>query len=240
MESTSFSTRWRAEVPFEIFEKAGDDERERRIGGIVSTSDLDRQSEVVLQEGLDFSYFLTAGWFNDNHDEKTGSAVGYPLSAEMRTTEDGRKAWYVEGYLLKGHGRADEIWSLAKALQKTQRRLGFSLEGGIVERDKHNPKIVKKAFVREVAITRAPINAKTSLEVLAKSLSVAAGPHTPEGGTILAPESLEGDTKKKRKKKRLKKSEAMAFLMMRNPALTQGQAEQIVDFDMRWRRDDAA
>jgi hypothetical protein len=228
--------RFQLDIECEVFEKASPDGRERRIGGLVSTDHMDRQHEVLLQEGLDFSPFLKGGWFNDNHDKTTEALVGYPDRAEMRSLPDGRKGWYVEGYLLKGHERADRLWELATALQKTDRRLGFSVEGAIVARDEKNPSLVKKAIVREVAITRCPVNERTALSVLAKSLA-AGGAVTDPGispgeGFPLRVESLEGGKKKKRK--RFKKAEAIAFLRKINPGCSQELAERIVDYAQKW------
>lgn len=181
----------------EVFSKSDGSDHERRIGGICTTDDIDRQSEVILQDGLDFSSFLRSGWFNDNHDPSTDAVVGYPTVADYRTLGL-RKGWYVEGYLLKGSPRADAIWMLANALQKTDRRLGFSVEGAVVARDAQNPGTIKKAIVREVAVTRCPVNANTALHVLVKSLSAGAAvpvpttPVTGEGaGRVVARRSVE-------------------------------------------------
>jgi hypothetical protein len=235
------------EFDLEMFEK-GDAApgKERRIAGIVSTDHLDKQHETLIQEGLDFSPFLKGGFFNDNHLKNTGKGVGYPEIAELRTLPDGRKGWYVEGYLLKGHEPADEIWSFAKALERSgsPRRLGFSVEGSILERDLADPRRVKKAIVREVAITRAPVNDHTSLFTLAKSLSVGNGPPVggePGDGSPLRPTALEGvqparpsaADELRKKKKRMKKSQAVRFLMNREPGLTQGMATRIVEYAMK-------
>lgn len=241
-------TPFHFEVEFETFEKASAAPgTERRIAGIVSTDHLDKQSEVLIQEGLDFGPFLKGGYFNDNHLKETGKAVGYPEKAELRQLPDGRKGWYVEGYLLKGHPAADEIWSLATALERSgaPRRLGFSVEGSILERDPANPRTVKKAIVREVAITRCPVNDKTSLTTLAKSLSaghgvaVGGGPSAPGDAAPLRTEALEGveparpEPEPKKKRKRMKKSEAVLFLMGRNPRLTKAHAERIVEYAIK-------
>jgi hypothetical protein len=232
------------EIPFqfdfdvEVFEKAGaDPEKERRIGGIVSTDHMDRQGEVLLQEGLDFAPFLKGGWFNDNHNKATGDGlVGYPEFAEIRQLPEGHKGWYVEGYLLKGHPPSDSLWTVANSLQKSGRRLGFSVEGGIVRRDHRNPKFVRKAIVKEVAITRCPVNDNTGLDVLVKSLSagnaVSDPGVAPGEGFPLRTESLEA--KPKKKKKKLKKSEAVALLQRLNPTVSAEMAEHIVDYGLRW------
>ncbi len=239
-------TPFHFEFEFETFEKASAAPgKERRIGGIVSTDHLDKQHEVLVQEGLDFGPFLKGGYFNDNHAKETGAAVGYPEFAELRKFPDGRKGWYVEGYLLKGHSRADEIWNLATALERSgaPRRLGFSVEGSILERDPSNPRTVKKAIVREVAITRCPVNDRTSLATLAKSLSVGHGAPaggTPGDGSPMRVEALEGASParpepedEKKRKKRMKKSEAVLFLMSRNPQLSKAMATRIVEYAVR-------
>lgn len=162
---------WRFECDVEVFMKSDTSApTNRRIGGICSTDDLDRQAEKILQDGMDFDPFLKSGWFNDNHDPATDAVVGYPISAQYRSLGL-RKGWHVEGYMLDGHPRADALWMLANALQKTDRRLGFSVEGGVTARDEKNPAIIRKAIVREVAITRCPVNTNTALQVLVKSLS---------------------------------------------------------------------
>lgn len=148
---------------------AGDSDR--RIGGYASTEALDRQGEVVLQQGLDFSEFVQHGYFNDNHNQNTAAVVGIP---EMANYEHG-KGWYVEGSLLKGTKRAEEIWELAKALSDTPRKLGFSIEGKVQRRDSN--KIVK-AIVRHVAITNSPVNTECTWGVLAKSFC--SNPGNPE------------------------------------------------------------
>ena len=76
------------EIPFEVFHKAGEKGKERRIGGMVSTDKRDRQGEVVLNRGLDFSEFVHNGWFNDNHSKETTGIVGYPIKIERRSYKD--------------------------------------------------------------------------------------------------------------------------------------------------------
>ncbi len=239
---------FRFDMEIEAFEKSMPDGGTGRfIGGYVSTDHMDRQSEVVIQEGMDFAPFLEKGWFNDNHDPATDSLVGYPTLAELREFPDNplHKGWYVEGELLQGDGtsRADRLWGLAKSLQKSgKRKLGFSVQGSIDKRDAINPKIVRKATVREVAITRCPINTKTSMDVLAKSLAVGhGGPHgepTPGDAGPLTREALEGVSsgkrKKKKKKRKLTKSAAVRLLQLINPKVSRSLAERIVNYTERY------
>lgn len=136
---------------------------QRRIGGVISTDSRDREDETVLQNGLDFRQFIDHGWFNDNHSKETPGAVGYPSKVQFvrkgDTLPDGTIAkangHWAEGHLLEGHPPADDLWSLAQSLEKTQgrRRLGFSIEGRILRRAGPDRKTIAAAEVRNVAIT---------------------------------------------------------------------------------------
>jgi hypothetical protein len=144
--------------------KGGDIEKDRPIGGVCSTERLDRQDESVLAKGLDFDEFVHHGFFNDNHKQNTADVVGVPNKAELR-----KGRWWTEGNLLTGHEPADRIWSLAKALNKSTnaRRLGFSIEGKVIERGFDNR--ILKAKIRHVAITNSPVNTDCTWDILVKS-----------------------------------------------------------------------
>jgi hypothetical protein len=254
----------------EAFEKAGvAPEKSRRIGGFVSTADLDKQGERLLQEGLDFSPFLQDGWFNDNHSKATADIVGFPETAKLirkgerlpSGSHADKTGWFVEGYLLQGHPPSDKLWELANALQKTPRRLGFSVEGRVTQRmSKAGDPVIAKAVVRNVAITNCPVNNKTALEVLAKSLAAAdmskalevgapCGPASDPGlvpagvplsgigaGRVLMPESIEGyqpPKKKRSKKRKLTKSEALGMIRARYPGITTTTATRILRFAVK-------
>jgi hypothetical protein len=242
------------EIPLNVWYKSGEAGKERRIGGIISTESPDRQNEVVLQNGLDFTDFIKHGWINDNHSKDTTGIVGYPTSLK-RISYKGKPATYFEGYLLKDYPRADAIWKLGQALQKTNRNLGFSVEGTVLQREGLEGEIVTKAKVKNVAITNCPVNADTRLEILAKSLaameraeqpsdelkrSLMAGqglvspgmPPIAGDGSALRPESLE---RRIRRKKKIKKSEAIHYLKARYPGLRDGDAQRIVQFAAKCR-----
>jgi hypothetical protein len=214
--------------------------QQRRIGGVVSTQTPDRQDETLLQNGLDFSEFVEHGWFNDNHSNPnlshTCNLVGYPeMTERFRKGDllpDGKIAkadcHWAEGYLLEGYTPADELWNLAQALNKTPRRLGFSVEGKIERRDPLNKSTVTRAIVREVAITKAPVNTDTQLNILVKALSmgnpnpgqpIIGGKTGDSAGQVLVKESLE-KKKKKNLKKGLSDSQAFAWLSNRFPNIS--------------------
>lgn len=242
------------ELPIDAWEKAGEAGKERRIGGIISTESADRHGEIVLQRGLDFKDFLKNGWFNDNHSKDTTGILGYPIKVE-KVQHNGKPAHRVEGYLLPGYKPADKIWELARSLQKTGRRLGFSIEGSVRQRTGPRENVIAEAVVRNVAVTNCPVNTDTGLDVLAKSMvsiergvpqdevakalqvlqrALMAGQAitapttpTPGDGFALRTESLERDPKRKRK---LTKSEAIRFVKDRYKGLTDAQAARIVQW----------
>ncbi len=149
-------------------EQAGVDvEASRPIGGWCSTEDLDRQDEVVVAKGLDFSEFVSFGYFNDNHRQDTSSVLGYPRIARLEKSS----RWWTEGNLLVGYPPADRVWELAKALKKSRapRSLGFSIEGKVLERDGGHR--IVRAKVRNVAITNAPVNTGCTWKILSKAFS---------------------------------------------------------------------
>lgn len=169
-------------------EKGNDD---RLIHGYCSTEHLDRQKEVVLQKGLDFSDFVKHGYFNDNHNQATAAVVGIPDTAEYHPG----KGWHTTGKLLKGFQLADGIWNLAKSLVGTKRRLGFSIEGKVMER---RGNYITKAKIRNVAITNCPVNPNCTWDILAKSfdakaMSVGHDVVPTTGGRVHVPQDLEHD-----------------------------------------------
>jgi hypothetical protein len=144
-----------------------DVEATRPIGGWCSTEELDRQDEVVVARGLDFSEFVAFGYFNDNHKQNTGAVLGYPRIARLEKSS----RWWTEGNLLPDYPPSNEIWDLAKALKKSgaPRSLGFSIEGKVLERDGGNR--IVRAKVRNVAITNAPVNTGCTWRILSKAMS---------------------------------------------------------------------
>lgn len=199
------SDTFRVHAELTAFEKSGDD-MPMRIGGVVSTDEVDQENERIIQEGIDFRPFLSRGWFNDNHSKETAGVVGYPTDARyVRKGErlpNGkiakRPGWWAEGYLLNTE-KGREIWALTQALQNTPRKLGFSIEGKVVSRHPRDSKTVTKAEVRNVAVTHCPVNAGTELQALVKALAAGHAVGSSEIGTgpgdgaALRTESLDDD-----------------------------------------------
>lgn len=178
-------------VPGELIQKGmSPDSTKGPIAGVVSTSSADIEGDKVIQGGLLWDYFLQHGWFDDNHD---GSILGYPTSVTP-----GSEDTQVEGYLLLQHPRAAQLYTTAQLLKeaKSPRRLGFSVQGKVVERDPQDSTRITKAIVFRVAITEHPVNTETWLEPLeqiSKSL-ITAGYQTPapQSNTSIYRESVDG------------------------------------------------
>ena len=181
-------------LPFDIMKSEDASDDEWRIGGYASTSAEDRQGDEIVQKGLDISDFVNHGWFNFDHQGDI--ILGYPDKKACAVT---KKGFYVEGTLLKGISQAKNIWDTALALKKSgsDRRLGFSVEGKILERNKAGQII--KAKVYNVAITPNPVNTECTWDALVKSFAsningldkaLEAG-HGDASGSPIIPESLE-------------------------------------------------
>jgi hypothetical protein len=154
-------------------EEEGQDKGKAKIQGVISSECVDYQGDVIRQDGLDFSYFMRSGFLNDDHKSGPGAVVGEPVRI-FRTEVNGKPATAMEGFLYLDKPRAREIYETAKAIRDCNgsRRLGFSIEGQVVERDPGNPKHILKARVLHVAVTHAPVNPDTSnLELLSRSMN---------------------------------------------------------------------
>jgi hypothetical protein len=128
--------------------------------------------------------------------------VGEPLECKITP-----KGLYVKGIVYKGKQVADAVWEHIKALGNnpdSQRKMGFSLQGKTTRR---NGKNILRCWVQDIAITTAPINYNTYLDIV-KSLGEVNWCETPDandcvccksfnmaqGGKVTTPESLHDDT----------------------------------------------
>lgn len=142
----------------------------RGVRGVASTPAKDLQGEDVVQKGLDLRYFVKYGYFNNDHKPGFANKVGQPTSALIKRVKDSEGEQVVglwaQGYLWpKGtHEGADSIWELGKAMEAADadRHLAFSIQGKVLQRESSR---ILKAWVQDIAITPAPVNTRTWLEV---------------------------------------------------------------------------
>ena len=175
----------------------------RIIQGYASSPNEDRQGESMVQQGMDITDFVNHGWLNYDHDNSV--ILGYPTE----NTRIDEKGLWVEGELLKGVPMADKLWDLALALKKSNapRKLGFSVEGKVLERKGNT---ITKAKIYNCALTPNPVNTDASWEAVVKSFrpdadievvkSLEAGyattPETQVNGGAIRQESLDSDIKR--------------------------------------------
>jgi hypothetical protein len=137
--------------------------------GIASTEDKDLQGETILADGLDFSYFIENGWFDDEHSKAAADGLGVPTLVETREI-DGKPHVYVEGYLYDTKENR-RLYRLMKAIKKAgDRTLGLSVQGPVKKRVGKDGKTVAQAWIKNIAITRNPVNPNTYIEAVEKSL----------------------------------------------------------------------
>lgn len=163
------------------------------IAGWASTPDRDTQGESVDPIGLDATYFIQNGWINYEHDHS--QTIGLPTANSF---VDPNHGLYLEAMLFKDNPRVQEIMQLYESLEDlgSTRKLGFSIEGEVKERDEANPGIIKSVWITEVAVTKNPSNLEATWDLLQKSNVMVAGselnPADKEGFAALTPEALAG------------------------------------------------
>lgn len=189
--------KFRFWCPLDISKAKNEDGEEvMRLGGIASTMDKDADGEFLDPSGFDIADFKKSGVVNWHHQSKNSPAtiIGEPHKAEVRT-----EGFYVETDLYPSSELAQEVYALAQTLSKDSktRRLGYSIEGTVIERDELNTKIVKQAKITGLAITHMPKNAQTFADIIKghghidedeeeeKSLSTTSG-------AAVVPESVDG------------------------------------------------
>lgn len=145
-------------------ENGADKSGKRWIQGIASTADVDLQGEIVEQDGIDFSYFLKYGYFNDDHKSGPDNKIGEPTEAKIT-----KKGLWVKGFLYKNSEAATKYWNLMldQEASESRRRVGFSIQGKTISRSGAR---IKKCWIQDVAVTTAPVNSCTWAEIV-KSLN---------------------------------------------------------------------
>ena len=140
-----------------------------KIKGLASTANIDDDGEIVRPEGLDLNRIDKGqGVLNWNHgkgpENVVGMLTGYDIDTENEQT-------YVEGELFKKHKTAGAVIEIMDSLKSSDiGRMGMSIEGKVIKRNKENPKIIEKCEVNAVALTLCPVNSDTYVDFM-KSIS---------------------------------------------------------------------
>jgi len=141
------------------------------LEGMASLPGTDLQHEEVDPQGLDIDYFLgkglppgAGGYINYDHNPET--MVGYPLDGKV-----GPQGFWIKWRTLDTpfvHRLVQQMQALEKA--GWPRRYGMSIEGVVQDRDPADPRRIRRAFIRNVALTPTPVHPGTFVE-FAKSLA---------------------------------------------------------------------
>lgn len=133
------------------------------LKGIASDESWDADNQSLKSEGLELDYLMSRGFVNWHHQSKEipSAIIGEPVEAKILTNP--KPALFIKAKLYNTQTAVD-AYKLARILEKQSatRRLGWSIEGKILER---NGNIINKAKLTGVALTPSPKNANTFADV---------------------------------------------------------------------------
>ena len=135
------------------------------IWGQASTNDIDLDEEILEPVGYDLSTFLSKGLINYEHLGKK-SALYYIGEPQEATVKDNKL--FIKAKLWEKSQTARDLWDtlhIMKASNST-RKIGWSIEGTPLEKDKQNDKRITKARLTHTALTFMPKNANTWAEIV--------------------------------------------------------------------------
>lgn len=150
--------------------KNGDDTYE--IEGIATTEHEDSHGEIILQDGLDFSYCLKSGCLNYDHKSEPKYILGAPTSVQ-RVMHKGKAATTVKGILYSQKQIVKDLYENFNVMKDAGgvRKLGFSIEGQVLSRDNKNPHIITRAKVLNISLTHNPANTEATIALVKNILS---------------------------------------------------------------------
>lgn len=155
-------------VPVDTFEKAQDKKGNEvyRVGGLISDDSRDSDGENLNYDGFDMSEFSYINW---DHKKEPKYLIGEPESWKKVPG----KGIFMNGIIYPQSEIGRQAVELMEVLKASKRgnKLGWSVEGQVIERDLLNPKIVKKAKITGVALCPLPKNGNTFAELIQKGFS---------------------------------------------------------------------
>jgi len=137
----------------------------RFVQGYASTPAWDTDGESIIKSGLDITYYNEQGWLNWMHTNKPDHIIGIPVYSKIDSV-----GFFTKGMLFNNE-MATHVWNLGKELQQLgyPRKLGYSIEGKVVQRSAINKSKIIKAKVTNVAVTHIPVNTEATFELVSKS-----------------------------------------------------------------------
>ena len=133
---------------------------------MASTPDVDLQQEQIDPHGIDASYLLSDGWIDFEHDRD--QVIGVPT----KNTHVDQKGLFLEAKLFKNMPQVQDIINLYHNIKDNHinRKLGFSIEGNVLERDEDDDSIIRQVQITGVAVTKNPANTDATWELVSKSI----------------------------------------------------------------------
>lgn len=152
--------------------KSEDGGKVYKISGIATTEHTDTAGEIILQNGIDWSYCLSSGSFNYDHSNLPAHILGAPQSVQM-VKHNGKSATKISGILYGDKQIVKDLVENVKLMRSTKsgRSLGFSIEGQVIQRDNKNPKIITRAKVLNVSLTHQPANQEATVQLVKNILA---------------------------------------------------------------------
>lgn len=149
----------------------GDDRRYENmiLEGLASDDSEDQDGESMNPNGFEIDHFLKYGLVNLDHlttrapKDKSRFWVGEPLEGYIKDNK-----FYVKVKLWKKSPEARAFYDKAIEMEESRssRKPGFSIEGSSIEKDKLNPKKIKKARITNLAVTFNPVNANSYADIV--------------------------------------------------------------------------
>lgn len=135
------------------------------VTGVGSDNTEDTDGEILEPSGYILDHFLRAGTINWEHLAKKdpSTIIGEPISAEVKGNE-----FRIKAKLYSEVPLARKVYDMMINLRKSgsTRKVGLSIEGKALERDKNNDKRITKARISHVALTFSPKNWNTWADIM--------------------------------------------------------------------------
>lgn len=162
------NNRFKFFAPASILEKGKDKDGNEvyEVGGLISDESEDSDDETLDCKNFDMSEFYFINW---DHQKGPKYIIGEPHTWKYVPG----KGLMMNGVIWGDSELGRDAVRLMKALEKSPRgtKLGWSVEGQVIERDLVNPKRVKKAKITAVALCPFPKNGHTYAELVKKGFT---------------------------------------------------------------------
>lgn len=157
-------------IPDEVFKASQKDESKKYdnmiVYGKASTNHEDKQGETLEPAGFDINDFLNGGMINLEHFTTRKGDPTYWIGEPIEAKVDGDD-FFIKAKLWKDHPKARALWDTLHIMKSSgsTRKLGWSIEGNAIERDRRNKKRILKAKINHCALTFSPVNANTYADI---------------------------------------------------------------------------